>query len=171
MNRILSIFALTTIIYLSSCAPSAQEAAAYNEKIVTIHKSVNASMDTLIVCLNSYDTVLISKQIESSKVNLGMSKSDISKVGSFGGDDILFKPTNVLINSYLELIGNEFIQIYKLYCIPDTAFTETHKKEAEKLNKNIEKEMKIPLDALKKAQAEFVEKYKLSFETDSVPAK
>ena len=68
-------------------------------------------------------------------------------------------------------LKNEFKSIYKLYCIPDSLYSEENRLESEKLSKTINSERKDALDKLIKAQLQFATKYEFSFEnaSDSLP--
>jgi len=171
MKKLLSIFIVGLSLTIMSCAPSAEDAAKYNEQIVTKNQKIAVSMDSLFAALNSYDVEQIASQTEITKKRLVETKSAVKSLGDFHGDNMLSKPITSMLELYDSHINTKISRISQLYSIPDTAYTEDNRKEAETINQTIEKERKAALELVVKAQENFVAKYKLNFDNDTTLSK
>ncbi len=165
------VISLSLILFLTACGPTQQDAIKYNNAISQEQKAVSEQIDSVFYALNSYDTVLIDRQIEQAKKQVVLSKSALEKQGDFFGDKLLYDPALNVLNTFEDHLTHKFSRIHQLYCIPDSLYSEENRQEAEKISKTVITEREKVLTDLKKAQQEFAQKYEFTFETDSVSNK
>ncbi len=159
---------LVIVGLLSSCGPTPEEAAAYNDSIVTVQLEIDVKINALIESYHNYidediqTTEGIEKAYNDAMAQVDKSIQTVAGMENFAESSELKDDATKLFGTYKSLLENEYKEMMQLYALPDSSYTQEHDEKWENLNSSSISKTKEAIELFVKAQQKFVTKYKLA---------
>jgi len=152
---------LAATFTLMSCGPSKEQAMDYNDKIINEQKKIIKAENDLIKAIKkSYVTVdMLEMMLDDLSVQIDDSKKVVEGMKDLGKDTEFKDATLAFLNTYKEVVGNEYKAWLMNLRIPDENVTSEVLLEEEELIYNINKKLDKANNAFTDAQKIFADKY------------
>lgn len=151
-------------ITLSACSSKAEEAAAYNDRLIAQQSYILDALNELDSTLNELDTTQIDDAYHILRGRIREGMRQVDSIGTFREDESLQSATIELFKGYDEIVAGPYQRLIELMELPDTAFTKVEQKRALMLEDEIIQEVESLHEDFIVKQNDFGEKYNVIFE-------
>lgn len=158
-------FLALALVISSGCDSRAEQAAAYNDRVVALQSDLINRFNALDSALNSMDA----QEAERIRLELlsqvSVHISALDSLGSFEEDPELLEATKSLFSTYTRLVSDDYKRFIDLLALPDTLFTTDAQEEAFKLEDRLISQVDSAHEVFRQQQQAFGARYRLIFET------
>lgn len=161
-----ALFFLALALVLSSgCDNRAEQAAAYNDRVVSLQTDLVTRLNALDSALNNLDTEQAERLRLELLERLNVHFTALDSFGSFEEDTELIEASKNLFTAYSKVVSTDYARFIALMSLPDTQFTTDAQEEAFKLEKRLISQVDSAHEAFRLRQEAFGARYRLVFET------
>jgi len=162
MKRILGLLSLSLVLILSSCGPTAEEAAEYNDKIIAEQSAIVVKIDKLDESFQYYIPADMDAAYNEAINQISKSVEAVTALDKFDGKTDFKDEALVLFSSYKTILESEYKEMVRIYKIPDEQFTEDNYAQWDKLDEASKRKLDEALTKFSAVQEEFAKKYNLT---------
>jgi hypothetical protein len=152
------------LILVWGCGPTAQEAAEYNNAIVTQQKIVLEKVSDLDNAIGNFDENKMQKTHQQAKLTLEKALEEIKVLEEVSGNEQLKEAAVNYFENLKVLITDLYPKLITLFSMPPENYTDTEKQTADSLQQIINMKHNESRDLFLKAQAEFAKKHNIELE-------
>lgn len=162
----LALFFMALALVLSSgCDNRAEQAAAYNDRVVALQSNLVIHLNALDSALNDHDTDQAELLRLELLAQLNVHLTALDSLGSFEEDAELIEASKNLFASYNRVVSTDYARFIALMSLSDTLFTTAAQEEAFKLEDRLISQVDSAHEAFRLRQEAFGARYRLVFET------
>ncbi len=167
MRNLLFTVSFALALFISSCAPSSEQAASYNDTIISEQILIIEKIDSLTESFNDYEIPdLMEKSLNAAKQQIDKSIANVNKLPKFDNTEDYKITTLELFNVYKAVVENEFSEMVKLYKIPDAEFKDEYHLQFEEFQNEAHNKMDKAEAKFSAYQSEFAKKYNLILQNE-----
>jgi hypothetical protein len=156
---------LALAFMLATCSKHSDEAAAYNDSIVSHQDLIIQSFDVLDSALtDSSSTEVILKSAHNNLLErIDNSVLALDSIGPFRKDPSLMKAARTLFISYNQMAETHYEKLCKIHQLPENMITQAIVDSTESIHNAIKRLSQDAQNAFLKEQEAFGKKYRLTF--------
>lgn len=160
--RLLSLF--FALLLLAACSSSAEKAVRFNDQLVDLANQCIEQKDALTDAVNGGDC---GKADSALKALAAGAKHALDSVKLITPSDVpedknFYEAAKAYYQSVSSLAQNEYAEYCRLYCMPDSLFTENDEKRHEELAKIINERDSLADAAFEMAQKRFATRHQIN---------
>jgi len=161
MKKVSFLLFAVLIGFLSACGPTAEEAAKYNDKIVAEQSEIVQKTDALIETYTTFINEDIQSAYDNAVSQVDASLKVVNEMEDFNKSGVFKGEAVELFNSYKSILEVEHKEMVRLYALPDTAFTQEHSLNWDKLSEDADAKTQAAIEKFKLAQEKFAKENNL----------
>jgi hypothetical protein len=169
MKKIYFILTFVVAVFLlNSCAPTPEEAAAYNEKIIAEQKVIVDKIIALDEVLNNFYDNKIDEAYNAALTQTNTSITNLENMEKFDRSSEYKDAALVLFKEYKTILDNEYLERVRNSKIPMEEYTQANLDEATNLATESSDKITKAETVFEEAQNAFSKKYNIELKTDVV---
>jgi len=161
MKKVIGFLFFVSILIFSACAPTTEQAAAYNDTIIAEQTLIIEKIDAVTESFVDYIPEVMDKASKeaSDQVNKGI--ANVTAFEKFDKTNDYKDAALELFNVYKSVIDGEFKKMIAIYKIPDEDFKDEHYQQFDELQTAAQDKMDKAEAKFVAFQEEFAKKYNL----------
>lgn len=158
-------FMALALVISSGCDSRAEQAAAYNDRVVALQDDLINRFNALDSALNSLDASEAERIRLELLAQAAIHLTALDSLGSFEEDPELLEASKALFATYTRLASHDYKRFIDLLALPDTLFTTEAQEEAFRLEDRLITQVDSAHEVFRQQQQAFGARYRLVFET------
>ncbi|MDD5569783.1 MAG: hypothetical protein PHD97_01350 [Bacteroidales bacterium] len=154
------------IMFFSCNNSTSNDAAKYNDSLVSLQLSIADKIDALDSTFADYKSDKMDKAYSEAMKQVLTSIEKVNKMNAFKDEKEIKEAMLKLFETYKSVLENEYSKIIALNKLAETKFSLSDEKKVDKLSSDIDNKLDSAIVEIEKKQKEFATKYKIKLEEE-----